>query len=58
MNIVAFIVAFGLFVGGLALMGYAFYAPEGFQGAMFIAGILAVTASIALPVHVLKRVDG
>ena len=56
MNIVAFLVAFGFFVGGLALMGYAFYAPEGYQGAMFIGGILAVSASIALPVHVFKRI--
>jgi hypothetical protein len=57
MNVVAFLVALVLFLGGLALMGFAFYV-EGFQGAVFIAGILAVSASIALPVHVLKRVDG
>ena len=58
MNVVAFLVALVLFLGGFALMGYAFYAPVGFQGPMFIAGILAVSASIALPVHVLKRIDG
>jgi hypothetical protein len=57
MNVVAFLVALVLFLGGFALMGFAFYV-EGFQGAVFIAGILAVSASIALPVHVLKRVDG
>jgi len=57
MNVIAFIVAIGLFLGGLALMGYSFYV-EGFQGPVFVAGILAVGASIALPVHVLKRIDG
>ena len=58
MNIVYFIVALALFVGGLLIMGYAFYAPEELRGAMFISGILAVGASLALPVHVLKRIDG
>ena len=57
MNVIAFIVAIGLFLGGLALMGYSFYVV-GFQGPVFVAGILAVGASIALPVHVLKRIDG
>jgi hypothetical protein len=58
MNIVAFIIGLGLFIGAFALMGYAEYAPEGWQGAMFVAGILAVSAAVALPVHVLKRIDG
>ena len=57
MNLLAFLVALALFVGGLLLMGYAF-TFEGFQGPVFVAGILAVSAAIALPVHVLKRVDG
>jgi len=57
MNVIAFIVAIVLFIGGLALMAYSFSAV-GFEGPVFIAGILAVGASIALPVHVLKRIDG
>ena len=57
MNVFAFIVAIGLFLGGLALMGYSFYVV-GFEGVVFVAGILAVSASIALPVHVLHRIDG
>jgi hypothetical protein len=57
MNILAFFVALVLFVGGLALMGYSFDAA-GYEAAMFLAGVLAVGASIALPVHVLKRIDG
>jgi hypothetical protein len=55
MNVIAFIISIALFIGGLLLMGYSFYAV-GFQGAMFVSGILAVSASIAVPVHVLKRV--
>ena len=57
MNVVAFLFAMVLFIGGFALMGYAFYV-EGFEAPMFIGGILAVSAALALPVHVLKRVDG
>jgi hypothetical protein len=51
------VLSLGLFIGGMVLMGYSFYI-EGWQQAAFIAGILAVSASIALPVHVLKRIDG
>ncbi len=57
MNVIAFIVAIALFIGGLLLMGYSFYA-YGFQGPMFVGGILAVGAALAIPVHVLKRIDG
>ena len=57
MNVIAFAVAIALFLGGLLLMGYSFYAT-GYEGPMFVSGILAVAASIALPVHVLKRIDG
>ena len=57
MNILAFLVALVLFVGGLFLMGYSFDAT-GYEAAMFLAGVLAVGAALALPVHVLKRIDG
>ena len=57
MNVIAFIIAIALFLGGLLLMGYSFSAI-GYQGPMFVAGIFAVAASIAIPVHVLKRIDG
>ena len=56
MNVVAFLIAIALFIGGLLLMGYSFYV-EGFQIWVFLGGILAVSLSIALPVHVLKRLD-
>ena len=38
-------------------MGYSFYVV-GFEGVMFVSGILAIALSIAIPVHVLKRIDG
>ena len=38
-------------------MGYSFYVV-GFAGVMFVSGILAIALSIAIPVHVLKRIDG
>ncbi|MBF4617826.1 hypothetical protein ITJ44_07025 [Clavibacter sp. VKM Ac-2873] len=56
MNIVAFIIAFALFLGGMALFAFAFYI-DGFELLAFFAGILCVAASIAIPAHVLKRTD-
>jgi hypothetical protein len=57
MNLFAFIIGLALFIGGFLLMGYSFYVV-GFEGAVFFAGILAVSAGLALPVHILKRIDG
>lgn len=57
MNVFAFLIAIALFVGGLVLFAYSFYVV-GYEGVMFVGGILAVSASIALPVHLLKRIDG
>ena len=56
MNIIAFIVALALFVGGLFMMGYSFYV-EGFQGVVFVGGILVTSLGVALPIHILKRID-
>lgn len=56
MNVIALIVSFVLFLGGLALMGFA---AEfiGWQGVTFIGGVLCIALSIGLPVHVLTRLD-
>jgi hypothetical protein len=56
MNAFAFAASLVLFVGGLLIMGFAFYV-EGFQAIAFLAGILCTCAGIALPIHVLKRID-
>ena len=57
MKIIVFLVSLAIFVAGLYLMGSAFYVP-GWEAWVFMAGILATCVSIAIPVHVLKRVDG
>jgi hypothetical protein len=56
MNVIALIVSGVLFLGGLALMGYA---PEftGWQGLTFIGGVIAIALSFAIPVHVLTKLD-
>jgi len=57
MNVIAFVVSLGLFVGGILLMGNSFNF-EGFELPSFFAGILITSAGVALPIHVLKRIDG
>ncbi|MGX5680083.1 hypothetical protein [Schumannella luteola] len=57
MKIIAFIVSLAIFVAGLYLMGSAFYVP-GWEAVVFFGGILAASLGLAIPVHVLKRVDG
>lgn len=56
MKIVAFIIAFAFFVGGFLLMGYAF-APSSGNGIMFFSGIISIVIALAIPFHVLKRID-
>lgn len=56
MKVISLIVSFALFLGGLLLMGYA-SEFTGWEGATFIGGILAVALSIAIPVHVLPKLD-
>ena len=53
MHIVAFIVAFAIFVLGLWLFGLAFSVTS-LMGATFIAGILCVAISMAIPFHLLR----
>lgn len=57
MNIIGFIVALVCFVGGLYIMGSAFYVT-GFEGAVFFAGVLVSSLGLIIPAHVLKRIDG
>lgn len=56
MNIVAFVLSFIIFAGGIVLMGYSFEI-EGFELIAFLGGILAVSVAVAIPAHVLKRTD-
>lgn len=57
MNIIAFVVSIVLFVGGLYVMGEAFGAV-GYELLVFLSGILLSSIAVAIPIHVLKRVDG
>ena len=56
MNVVAFIISFALFVAGLFIMGSAF-ALEAHHALVFFAGIIVTSLGVAVPIHVLKRID-
>jgi hypothetical protein len=56
MNVVALIVSFVLFLGGLFLMGLA-TEVSGAQAFVFFGGIVAVALSFGLPMHVLQKFD-
>lgn len=57
MNGFAFAISFILFVGGILLFGFAFDAGVALRTVVFLAGILAIVLSVAIPFHVLKRAD-
>ncbi len=57
MKIIAFIVSLAIFCAGMYVMGSAFYV-SGYEALTFFAGILLSSLGLAIPVHVLKRVDG
>lgn len=57
MKIFAFVISFAVFVAGMYVLGLAFQAT-GYEAITFFGGILLVALGLAIPVHVLKRVDG
>ena len=57
MNIIAFVVGAVLFVGGIVLFGYSWDGTN-FDPFTFVGGVLVISASIAIPFHLLKRIDG
>ena len=57
MNVVAFLIAMGLFVFGMWLMSIAVDLP-GLEAVMFFGGILCVALAVAIPVNLLGRADG
>jgi hypothetical protein len=56
-NVVAFLIAMGLFVFGMWVMSIA---PEiaGLQAILFFGGILCVALALAIPINLLGRGDG
>lgn len=57
MKIVVSVIAIVLFVGGMALFGYSWDGTV-FDVYMFMGGLVAITLSLVIPFHVLKRIDG
>jgi hypothetical protein len=57
MKVFAFLVSLALFVGGLALFGYAFAWGEEWQVLTFAGGIAAISVSLLIPFHLLERLD-
>lgn len=53
MPVLSFLVAMAAFVAGIWLLGLAVSA-DAWQGAIFFCGILAVSAAIAIPAHLLR----
>ena len=57
MKTVFFVVlCLALFVGGIVIMGYAVTLPA-WQGPVFVAGIVSIALSFALPIHALAQLD-
>lgn len=56
MNGFAYVIALILFVGGIALFGYAFDAGD-LRALVFVSGIAAVVLALAIPFHILRRAD-
>jgi uncharacterized membrane protein len=58
MKLFAFLVAAVLFVGSFALFSYAFSFGDSLLAALvFLGGIAAVALSLAIPFHLLRRLD-
>ncbi len=53
---IAVIISFVLFVGGIVILGYA-TTLAAWQGLVFISGIVSIALSIAIPVHLLPKLD-
>ena len=56
MKIFGFVISLALFVGGIYMMGEAFYV-EGLESVVFIGGLLVTSLGVFVPVHIMKRVD-
>lgn len=57
MKLFAFLVAFLSFAGGLALFGYSFAFPPEWQAIGFAGGIIAISIAIAIPAHLLPKLN-
>lgn len=56
MKIIGFVASLVFFIGGIYVLGLAFALP-GYELLTFLGGILLSSIGLAIPVHLLKRVD-
>ena len=57
MKLFAFLVALAFFVGSFVLFGYAFTVVDPFNTILFVCGLAAIAISLAIPFHILERLD-
>jgi len=55
-NIFGFVISLALFVGGIYMMGEAFYV-DGLESVVFMGGILVTSLGVFIPIHIMKRID-
>ncbi|MBV0895390.1 hypothetical protein [Microbacterium sp. NC79] len=57
LTIVAFLLSFGLFIGGIFLLGRSF-SVTGAEFAVFAGGLLMCTLGCMVPMHFMRLFDG
>lgn len=57
MKVLAFVISMGVFVGSFLLFGYAFAVGPGWNYLLFSLGLVAISVSLAIPFHLLKKLD-
>jgi hypothetical protein len=57
MKVFAFLVSIVLFLGGLALFGFAFDLPDWWRSLAFFGGLGAISLALFLPFHIHKAFD-
>ncbi|MDF1478632.1 hypothetical protein PYV02_05985 [Leifsonia sp. H3M29-4] len=56
MKIIGFIAALVFFLVGIYVLGLAFQVV-GYETVVFIGGILLISIGVAIPMHLMKRID-
>lgn len=57
MKLFAFLVALAFFVGSFFLFGYSFVVVDGWNTVLFVLGLAAIAISLAIPFHLLEKLD-
>lgn len=56
MKIIGFVAALVFFLAGIYMFALAFQVP-GYETLVFIGGILLIALGVAIPMHLMKRID-